>query len=97
MIKTNKKNKAYKSLIFSNRLQQGKINLYYSSHRFSHVIAILFLITMISFPTLFHVTTDVVHYFTDTTFFLPRMIAKSDVDTRSGDIILDHKFDGGHI
>ena len=47
--------------------------------------------------TLFHVTADAVHDFTTTTFFLPRIIAKSDVDTRSGDIILDHKFDGVHL
>ena len=67
--------------------------MYYSSIHFPHVIVILFLITM----TLFHVTADAVHDFTTTTFFLPRIIAKSDVDTRSGDIILDHKFDGVHL
>ena len=71
--------------------------MYYSSIHFPHVITILFLITIISFPTLFHVKADAVHDFTTTTFFLPRIIAKSDVDTRSGDIILDHKLDGVHL
>ena len=70
--------------------------MYYSSIHFPHIITTLFLFILISFLNPFHVKVDAVQDFT-TTFFLPQIIAKSEVDTSSSGIILDHKLDGVHL